>query len=468
MGEFLTDDFLLTTRTARRLYHDYAENQPIVDYHCHVSPREIYEDRHFENITQIWLAGDHYKWRLLRANGVDENEITGSASDWEKFAQFARTLPRAIGSPLYHWCHMELKTYFGYDGVLNADTAREVWELTGKTLRQRDFGVREILRHSNVVFIGTTDDPIDSLQWHKQIAEDPAIGTVVSPTFRPDHALEIAKPGWRDYIQKLSAAAGIAIGNLASLQAALAARMAYFAGAGCRASDHGLDYVCCREGSEQAADAVIQKALAGAVVTGQEAELVKTRLLLFCAEQYHRLGWVMQLHFNCLRNPNTAMFRRLGADAGFDCIAPHNGAAALARLLDRLYQQDRLPRSILYSLDPGDNTVLDALIGAFQGGVPGKLQHGSAWWFNDHKQGIRDHLTSLASQSVLGNFVGMLTDSRSFLSYVRHAYFRRILCQLLGQWVENGEYPADFAALEEIVRDICCRNALHYFSLEAE
>lgn len=469
MTKFLKDDFLLTTKTAKKLYHDYAAKQPIVDYHCHVSPKEIFEDKHFENITQVWLSGDHYKWRLMRSNGVDEYYITGPSSDWEKFEKFAQTLPRAIGNPLYHWCHMELKNYFGYDGVLNADTAAEVWELTGKKLREENLGVREMIRMSNVAFVGTTDDPIDTLEWHKKIADDPGITTVVGPSFRPDNALNINKPTWKAYMEKLSAAAAIEITDLASLKAVLTARLEHFDRNGCKASDHGLDYVFYQEGSEEEVDAIVKKGLAGEPVSNDEAEILKTNLLLFCAREYHRLGWVMQLHYNCLRNPNTAMFNKLGADTGFDCIGPHNGANALAKILDALYVTDQLPRTILYSLDAGDNAFLDVLLGAFQGSdVPGKIQHGSAWWFNDNKQGMRDQMISLANLSILGNFVGMLTDSRSFLSYARHEYFRRILCQLFGEWVENGEYPDDLVALGAIVNDICYNNAMRYFRLEAK
>ncbi|MGN1002955.1 MAG: glucuronate isomerase [Oscillospiraceae bacterium] len=467
MKPFLNDDFLLTTATAGALYHEYAETLPIVDYHCHVSPREIFEDRHFENLTQLWLSGDHYKWRLMRANGVDESFITGSAPDREKFQKFAEALPRAIGNPLYHWCHLELKNYFGYTGVLSGGTAQEVWDLTRERLGALDLGVRGLIAQSRVAFIGTTDDPIDSLEWHAKLAADPAMTTIVAPTFRPDKALNIDKAGWRDYMSLLGQAAGVEIDGLDALETALSRRMEHFAAHGCRASDHGLDRVVYAPASREQADAAVKKAMAGQSVSPDEAAAVKTALLRFCAGEYVRLGWVMQLHFNCLRNPNSAMFARLGPDSGFDCIGPDNGSLALAGLLDSLYAEDRLPRTVLYSLDPGDNAFLDTLIGSFQGpDCPGKLQHGSAWWFNDNRLGIREQLSSLASQGLLGNFIGMLTDSRSFLSYARHEYFRRVLCDLLGSWVENGEYPADLPALGALVEDICCRNAIRYFRLE--
>lgn len=467
MIPFLSDNFLLTTPTAQTLYHDYAKQMPIVDYHCHVSPREIYENRHFQNITEVWLGGDHYKWRLMRANGVDEHWITGDAPDREKFQKFAEALPKAIGNPMYHWCHLELKRYFGYSGVLNGDTAQAVWELTSEKLAQPDMGVRGLIQRSNVAFIGTTDDPLDSLEWHAKIAADANFTTVVAPSFRPDKALNMDKPGWREYIAKLAEVSGVAIDGLDGLEAALQRRMEHFAAHGCRASDHGLDYMVYRPASRAEVDAIVRKALAGETVSRDEAECFKTALLIYCAGEYARLNWAMQIHYNCLRNPNSSMLAKIGPDTGFDCIGPNNGSVALAGLLDALYASDRLPRMILYSLDGADNAFLDALIGAFQGTeIPGKLQHGSAWWFNDHKQGMREQLISLANLGLLGNFIGMLTDSRSFLSYTRHEYFRRILCGLLGEWVEGGEYPADLEFLGSMVQDISFRNAMRYFRLE--
>ena len=469
MKPFLTEDFLLSTPTARSLYHQYAKDLPIVDYHCHVIPREIYEDKHFANITELWLGGDHYKWRLMRSNGVEESCITGDAPAREKFQQFAQTLPKAIGNPMYHWCHLELKNYFGYQGVLNGDTAQEVWDLTRAKLARADMGVRGLLEQSRVAFVGTTDDPVDTLEWHEKIVRDPTIQTVVAPSFRPDRALNLDKEGWRDYMVQLSAASGVEIDGIDTLEQALRLRMEHFAAHGCRASDHGLDSMVFQPASRPEVDGIVKAALAGERVGEVQAAALKTALLLFCAREYARLDWVMQLHYNCLRNPNSAMLAKLGPDSGFDCIGPHNGALALAKFLDVLYAQNTLPRTILYSLDPGDNAFLDTLIGAFQSaGYPGTMQHGSAWWFNDNLQGMRDHLTSLASLSLLGNFVGMLTDSRSFLSYTRHEYFRRILCDLLGGWVEQGQYPADLPTLGTMVQDICCHNAVRYFRLEKD
>ena len=467
MVNFLDEDFLLNTDTARRLYRKYAEGMPIVDYHCHVGPKEIYEDKKFENITELWLSGDHYKWRLMRSDGVDEYYITGDAPAYDKFYKFASLMPKAIGNPMYHWCHLELKRYFGYEGILNADTALEVWDLCNEKLAEGDLSVRSIIRRSNVAFIGTTDDPADDLKYHKLLRDDAGFDAVVAPSFRPDNAFNIDKPGWREYIKELSRVSGVDIYDLAGLKKALARRIEYFACCGCRAADHGIDRMVYSEADFDSLDELIKRGLAGEIVCGREAEALKTDLLVFCAGEYVKHDFVMQLHYNCMRNPNSAMFRKLGRDTGFDCIWPNNDCKKIAMLLDRLYGEEKLPRTVIYSLDPADNAFIDSLIGSFQGTeIPGKLQHGSAWWFNDNKQGMRDHLTSLANLGLLGNFVGMLTDSRSFLSYTRHEYFRRILCALIGEWVEGGEYPSDEIALETLVRDICFENARRYFQID--
>ncbi len=467
MAGFLTEDFLLPTPAAQRLYHEYAEGLPIIDYHCHVSPEEIWEDKRFQNIAQVWLSGDHYKWRLMRADGVPEEAVTGGAPDREKFQKFAEALPKAVGNPLYHWCHLELKNYFGYGGVLSGETAQEVWDLCERKLQEKDMGVRGLIRQSRVVFIGTTDDPADSLEYHEKLRDDPELKTLVAPSYRPDKALRLDKPGWKDYVNQLGKAANVKIDGVDSLEEALSRRMDRFGELGCRASDHGLDYLSFVPADRAELDRLIRSALTGESLTLREAQAVQTGLLLFCAKEYARRGWVMQLHFNCMRNPNSKMFRLLGPDTGFDCIGPHNGMEALRALLDALYEQDGLPKTVVYSLDGNDNAALDALIGAFQGaGVPGKLQHGSAWWFNDTKNGMLSQLSNLAASGLLGNFIGMLTDSRSFLSYARHEYFRRILCGLIGGWMDAGECPRDFPAMGSLVQNISFYNAKRYFGLE--
>ena len=463
---FITDDFILHNETAKKLYHTYAKNLPIVDYHCHLDPKEIFEDVRFENITQVWLAGDHYKWRIMRSNGVAEEYITGSASDREKFQKFAEALPKAIGNPMYHWCHLELKNFFGYEGVLNGATAQQVWDLAIEKLADPAFSARGLIRQSNVAMIGTTDDPCSDLSWHQKLSAEGTMEAKVCPSFRPDPALNCHKAGFAAYIQKLSDASGIKIEHACDVAAALSQRIAHFNACGCKASDHGLDYVMYREASAQEIEATFRKAMAGEAVTVAETEGYQTYLLLHCGREYARYGWAMQIHFSCFRNPNTKMFTTLGPDHGFDCIAVTDSSAALHRVMDALYKDDLLPKTIVYSLNPADDQWLDTLIGAYQGTeVPGKIQHGSAWWFNDNKTGMQNQMISLANLGLLGNFIGMLTDSRSFLSYTRHEYFRRILCNLIGTWVENGEYPNDEEQLAALVQDICYYNAKRYFAL---
>ena len=467
MEPFLSEDFLLDTPAARQLYHGHAAQMPILDYHCHIDPRDIWEDRRFDNLAQVWLGGDHYKWRLMRSNGVEERYITGEADPREKFQKFAETLPRAIGNPMYHWCHLELKNYFGYTGVLNGDTAQEVWQLCNQQLQTGpDKSARGFIRTSNVAMVGTTDDPCSDLEWHEKLAGDQSFPTQVCPSFRPDPALNLHKAGFPAYVERLETVVGHPIRTVQDMRDALSARIAFFDRHGCRAADHGLDYVMFRPVSDEIATAALRKARAGQPLTLEETEGYQTALILHCAREYRRYDWVMQLHFSCVRNPNTKMLAALGPDTGFDCIAVTDSCAAAYRPMDALEREDNLPKTILYSLNPADNAWLDTLLGAFQGPeVPGKIQHGAAWWFNDHRSGMTEHLTSLANLSLLGNFVGMLTDSRSFLSYARHEYFRRVLCALLGRWVAEGACPGDLDALGGLVEDICCRNAQRYFRL---
>ena len=467
MQKFLTDDFLLSNNTAKVLYNEYAKEKPIIDYHCHIDPKEIYEDRRFENISQVWLGGDHYKWRIMRSNGVDEYYITGDAPDREKFQKFAEAIPRAIGNPMYHWCHLELKNYFGYEGVLNGDTAQEVWDIAcDKLTNDKDMSARGLILKSNVMMVGTTDDPCSDLKWHKALNEDESFTVSVCPSFRPDPALNIHKPGFVEYINKLSETVRYEISTLDDVKRALSDRIEYFNLYGCRASDHGLDYVVYREASDGEINAIFKNALNGKPINKEQSEVYQTSLLLHCAKEYAKYNWVMQLHFSCMRNPNSKMLRTLGPDTGFDCIAVTDSCAATYKLMDALERENALPKTVLYSLNPADDEWLDTLLGAFQSSeIPGKIQHGSAWWFNDNKTGMQNQLTSLANLGILGNFIGMLTDSRSFLSYARHEYFRRILCNLIGTWIENGEYPADIEFAGSLVEDICTNNAKRYFNL---
>ncbi len=463
--KFLDKDFLLSSSTAKKLYHEYAQGMPIYDYHCHIDAKDIYEDRRFENITDIWLSGDHYKWRIMRSNGVSEYYITGDAPAKEKFKKFAEALPRCIGNPMYHWCHLELKNYFGYEGALNGKTADTVWDITEKKLKEDTFGARGLIASSNVAMIGTTDDPCSELKYHKLLLES-GYKTRVCPTFRPDMAVNIHKSGFADYIKKLSNISGVEINTVEDIKLALTKRLEYFAECGCRASDHGLDYVMFAPMSEENIETAFKKAMSGEQLTKQEIEGYQTEILLHCAREYARLGIVMQLHFSCMRNPNSKKLSLLGADTGFDCIAVTDSCASLYRFMDELDKTDELTRTILYSLNPADNEWIDTLLGAFQSDeIAGKIQHGSAWWFNDNKKGMQNQLESLANLGILGNFVGMLTDPRSFLSYARHEYFRRILCNFIGELTENGEYPEDIDALGELVRDICADNAKKYFNL---
>ncbi|MCL2200487.1 MAG: glucuronate isomerase [Oscillospiraceae bacterium] len=467
MKPFMNEDFLLDSKTAQTLYHGYAAQMPINDYHCHVSPKEIALDISLENITKAWLGGDHYKWRIIRSRGVDENDITGSASDRVKFQKFAEALPYAIGNPIYHWTHLELKRFFDCDLVLNPQSADAVWELCNKRLAQDSMSVRNIIRKSNVNHIGTTDDPIDSLEWHRQMKADPSWDVNVIPTFRPDKAMNIEKPGYADYIEKLSKAAGMAINKIDDLYAALVNRLDYFAAVGCVISDHALDYMMWADGCEQMAGGIFEKVMKGEVPAKHEVEAFKAAVMVFLAGQYAKRNWVMQIHYGASRNINSAMFEKLGPDTGFDGISGHECSAAAYKLLDAMSKGGSLPKTVLYSLNPNDDAYLAATLSAFQScGMPGKIQHGSGWWFNDTKTGMISQMTNLANQNVLGNFIGMLTDSRSFLSYTRHEYFRRILCNLIGGWVENGEYPNDVDFLGQMVKDISYNNSVRFLGFD--
>ena len=464
MKPFMDKEFILSTESARKLYHEYAENMPIIDYHCHIDPREIAEDRKFENITQVWLGGDHYKWRQMRANGVGEYDITGDAPDREKFQKWAETLEMAIGNPLYHWSHLELQRYFGYNGHLNGQTAEEVWNLCNEKLQQDSMSARNLIRQSNVRLLCTTDDPADSLEWHKMIAKDQTFDVKVLPAWRPDKAMNLEKPEYKSYLDTLGHVSGVKIVTFETLIQALKIRMDFFASMGCKISDHGLDHVMYTPASEEEIERIFAKRLADETLSKEEIIQFKTAFMLAMGKEYHAKNWVMQLHYGCKRDNNKRMYQKIGADTGFDCISNYTPAEYLADFLNALNETDELPKTILYSLNPADNAAIGTILGCFNdSSAIGKIQQGSAWWFNDHKYGMTEQMTSLANLGLLGNFIGMLTDSRSFLSYTRHEYFRRILCELIGGWVENGEYPADDAVLEKIIKGISYNNAVRYF-----
>ena len=477
MNAFMDTNFLLETDTAKHLFHDYAEQLPLVDYHCHISPREIYENRRFNNLAEVWLGGknpdgtyfgDHYKWRLMRSNGVSEDYITGDQPDFERFLKFVEALELSIGNPMYHWCHLELRHFFGYDKPLTPDTAKEAWDFCNDKLQNDPtLTVRGILQRSHVAMIGTTDDPIDTLEWHKKIAADDTISVKVYPSFRPDKAINIHKAGFIEYLSSLARSVGKEqLTTADDVCGALTQRLEYFHSLGCRASDHGLDYIPFRPCTPEAATSALSKVLSGQALTLEETEQYQTYLLLHLGREYARLDIAMQLHYSCLRNTNERMFRILGPDTGFDIIDQNTCGGTIAKFLSALDLEGQCPKTILYSLNPGDNELIGSLIGAFQSEeIPGKIQHGSAWWFNDTRSGMEAQMRSLANLGILGNFVGMLTDSRSFLSYPRHDYFRRILCNMIGTWVEKGEYPNIDSSLKKIVEGICYNNAARYFRL---
>ena len=468
MTRFMTEDFLLKNSTARTLYHKYAAPMPVYDFHCHLSPREIAEDRQFDNLSQIWLAGDHYKWRALRSAGVPEALITGKdTSDYEKYIAWANVVPKTVGNPLYHWTHLELRRPFGIvDTLLGPNTAELIWKQCNEKLATKSFSARGIMRQMSVRMVGTTDDPIDSLSYHRQIAEDNSIDIDVAPSWRPDKVFKIELDGFVDYLHQLEAVADISIHCFVDLQRALTKRLNHFTAHGCRASDHGIDKLrFAPVPDDLTLDAILSKRLSGGVLTEDEIAQFSTAVLVWLGGQYAARGWVMQLHIGAIRNNNTRMFRLLGPDSGFDSIGDTQISWALSRLLDSMDINEQLPKTILYGLNPKDNEVLATMMGNFQGpGIAGKIQFGSGWWFNDQQDGMLRQLTQYSQMGLLSQFVGMLTDSRSFLSYTRHEYFRRLLCNLLGEWVHEGQIPDDEILLGPMVQDICFNNAQRYFA----
>ena len=464
---FINRDFLLDGKTAKHLYHDYAAKMPIIDYHCHLDPEAIYNNKRFADLSEIWLGGDHYKWRLMRANGVCEKLITGGATGWDKFYAFAEVLPRAVGSPIHHWTHLELRRYFGCDEVLCSDTAEEIWEFCNqKLVSSEELSVRGILKRSHVEALVTTDDPADDLKWHTKVASDNTISTKVLPGWRPGAALNIESPDFAKYIIKLGGVANASIDNYKDLKAVLAERMKFFDYHGCRSGDHGITRLVYAPVSDGQLQKIFAKALSGEPVSEVEADQYRFGVIRFCAKEYAHLGWVMQFRLGALRDVNTSMFKKIGADTGFDCSAFTGGMFGLAKFLDSLELEGYLPKTLLFSIDPTDNMALATLAACFtETDVKGKVQQGSAWWFNDTYSGMEQQITCFAEQGVLGNFIGMLTDSRSFLSYTRHEYFRRLLCNMIGHWVDTGRYPDNQKYLGSLVQDICYNNVKEYFGL---
>jgi glucuronate isomerase len=463
--KFIHDDFLLSTAAARRLYHEFAKDEPIFDYHCHLPPKDIAENRRFNNLFEIWLEGDHYKWRAMRTNGIAERYITGDATPFEKFQAWAATVPQTLRNPLYHWTHLELQRYFGIDELLNHDTAARIWQQAGEQLATPELTTRGILQKFRVTHVCTTDDPVDDLESHRQIAAS-GLGARVLPAFRPDKALAVHRPTqFNPWVDALAAAANVDIGSFDRFLDALRQRHDYFHARDCRLSDHGLNQCCANFCTDREAAAIFNKARRGQDVSPLEHSQFTTFMMLFFGQLDAKKGWVKQLHLGALRSNNTRLLRQIGPDTGFDSIGDFPQASALAAYLDRLDQENALPKTILYNLNPADNYLFAAMIGNFQdGSIPGKIQLGSGWWFLDQKEGMEWQLNALSNLGLLSRFIGMITDSRSFMSYPRHEYFRRTLCNLLGHDIENGEIPNDFELVGPMARNICYHNAASYLA----
>ncbi|TRZ46200.1 glucuronate isomerase [Robertkochia solimangrovi] len=461
---FIHDNFLLENTYAQQLYHDYASAMPIIDYHCHLSPKSIAEDEVFKNLTHVWIYGDHYKWRAMRALGVNEKFITGDATDAEKFQKWGESVPYTMRNPLYHWTHLELARYFGITDLLNADSAPAIYEKASGLLNTSEYSCRNLLRKMNVEVVCTTEDPIDTLEYHQQL-EGSGLEIHVSTAFRPDKAILIHSEGYNDYLNQLEKASGKSINTYKDLLDALESRIAYFHDNGCKLSDHGLDYLPFSKGSEKELVDIFAKRRKGGALTMEESHKFQTGILLFLSEQYHKLGWVQQFHLGALRNNNRRMLSKLGPDTGWDSIGDFAQASNLSAFLNELDGKDTLTKTILYNLNPADNEVMATMIGNFNdGSVRGKVQFGSGWWFLDQKQGIIEQLNALSNMGVVSTFIGMLTDSRSFLSYPRHEYFRRVLCNLFGKEIASGELPEDLPWIGKIIQDICYNNARNYFN----
>ena len=463
MKNFMDSDFLLQTDTAKMLYHDAAETMPIFDYHNHLNQKAILEDSQMDNLTQVWLGGDHYKWRAMRAMGVPEELITGNGSDYDKFLAWARTIENSIGNPLYHWTHLELQRYFGITAPLSEATAKQIWDSANEQMRSKEFSVRNLILRQNVKYMCTTDDPADDLEAHKALKNE-NFGCTVLPTFRPEKAMAIEKPGYADYIAKLSEVSGVDMKNVDDLMKALEKRMDYFISVGCVVTDHSLEGCFYQPATVEDVDRVMKKRLEGEELTAAECGMYKGYVMIALGKMYARKNIVMQLHIGALRNNSSRQLAAIGVDSGFDSMDDIKYASYLSTMLNEMDKENLLPKTVLYSLNPNDNEMLASMAGNFQGGgIRGKMQFGTAWWFNDHKPGMEAQLTVLSSIGLLSPFIGMLTDSRSFLSFPRHEYFRRILCNVVGNWVENGEYPNHPDFLKEMINNISYNNAYNYF-----
>lgn len=460
---FITDNFLLHNKYAEELYHTYAAPQPIIDYHCHLPPKDIAANTVFENITRVWINGDHYKWRAMRTNGVDENFITGNASDKEKFDAWAKTVPATLRNPLYHWTHLELKRYFDIDQLLNAESAASIYAATSEKLKTNDYSVQGLLNKMNVEVVCTTEDPIDNLNFHQEFSNQNATFQM-STAFRPDNALFIGKKSYLNYLSELENVTDQNIDSYKSLCDALLLRMQYFHKNGCRLCDHGLNQMPFKLASDSKIEIIFQRRKSGSSLSFEEEEEFQTALLLFLCEQYHRLGWVQQFHLGAMRDNNTRMTGLVGANSGWDSIGGYSQAYKLSRFLDNLDRNDKLTKTILYNLNPADNAIFATMVGNFNdGSIRGKVQWGSGWWFLDQKDGMEQQLNTLSNMGLLSCFIGMLTDSRSFMSFPRHEYFRRILCNILGTEMQLGELPIDMDLVGNMIKDICYTNAKNYF-----
>jgi len=469
MKHFIHDDFLLRNEAARELYHDYARQMPIIDYHCHLPPADVAQDKTWENMTQVWLGGDHYKWRTMRSNGIDERFITGDATDREKFQKFAETMPYLLRNPMFDWSHLELARYFDCFTLLSPKTADLIWELTEEKLALPEFSARGFMTHSHVKLVCTTDDPCDTLEYHAAVKAS-GFKTQMLPTWRPDKALAIDRPAfWNDWMDRLSVAAKSPVKTFDDLMNALQKRHAFFTKNGCKLSDYGIEAVYAETYTEAEIRTIFAKVRDGGTASAEEVLKFRSAVLFNCMKMDAEANWSVQIHYGPMRNNNTKMFKKLGPDTGFDSIGDFQTAQPMSRLFDRLEQADALPRTVIYTINPRDNEMIATMLGNFQRGPEaGRMQFGSGWWFNDQRDGMLRQIESLSQLGLLSRFVGMLTDSRSFLSYTRHEYFRRILCNLLGTDILEGRIPNDIAWTGEVVKDICSRNAVRYFGFDVK